>query len=78
MVSILVIVVKRHHVNVNPYKAKHLIGVGLKFQKCSPYCHGGKYGGMQVDMVPEEELRVPHLSLQAVGREDHTLHDLSI
>ena len=30
------IVMKRHHGHGNYYKGKHLIGVGLEFQKLSP------------------------------------------
>jgi len=36
------ITVKRHHDHSNSYKGKHLIGAGLKFQRCSPLLTGGK------------------------------------
>ena len=37
------------------------------------HCHyGRKHGGMQADMVLEEELRVLHLGLKAARRLDST------
>ena len=52
---------KRHNDHGNSYKGKYLSGAGLH------YCHGGKHGGMQADMVLEKDLRVLHLDLQAAG-----------
>jgi hypothetical protein len=35
------------------HKRKHLIMAGLQFRDLAHYCHGGKHGGMQADMVLE-------------------------
>ena len=55
--------VKRHYEHGNFYKENHLIGTGLQFRGLLHYCHGGKHGGLQGDLVPEE-LRVLYLDLQ--------------
>ena len=35
---------------------KHCIEADLQFRGLVHYCHGGKHGGMQADMVAEEVL----------------------
>jgi hypothetical protein len=47
------IAVKRHHDQGHSYIRKHFGGAGLQFQSLVYYYHGGKYGGMQADMVLE-------------------------
>jgi hypothetical protein len=36
------------------YKGKHFIEAGLQFRGLVLYCHGGKHGGTEADMVLEE------------------------
>ena len=60
----------RHHDQGNSYKGQHLTGAGLQFQRFSPLklwqeTHGREHGSVQAHMVPEKELRVLHLDLQA-------------
>jgi len=63
------IAVKRHHDHCNSYKGKHLIVAGLQCRDLVHFCHGGKHGGMQADMVLRKELTVLYLDQQAAGRE---------
>ena len=44
------------------------MGLAYSFKGLVHYCHGAKRGGMQAEMVLEEELRVLYLSPQAVGK----------
>ena len=60
---------KSHCDHSNSYKGKHLTGAGLQFSDLVHCHHGGKHGGMQVDVVLEKELRVLHLGQQEAGRE---------
>jgi hypothetical protein len=48
------------------------LGLAYRFRDFIHYQHGGKHGGMQVDMALEEQ-RVLHLDLQAAGREKEKL-----
>jgi len=45
------------------------LGMAYGFRVLGCYCHGGKHGVMQADMVLKKEPRLPHLDLQAAGRE---------
>ena len=63
------IAVKRHHDHGNFYNGKHLTGAGLQLRGLGHHRHGGKHGGIQADMVLEEELRVLHLDPWAAGIE---------
>lgn len=51
------ITVKRHHNHSNSYKGQHLIGAGLKFQRCSPLLTLWEDGSAQADIVLEKDLR---------------------
>jgi hypothetical protein len=55
---------KKHHDHSNSYKGKHLIGVGLQFQRFSPLS-----APQEADMVLKKELRDLHSDPQATGRE---------
>lgn len=65
---------KRHHELGNSDKGTHLIGAGLQLTGLVLYW----YGDTQADIVPEKELRVLHLDLQAAEGYDHTRPSLSI
>ena len=69
MVLSFFIAVKTHHDHGNSYKGKHFTGAGLQFRGLVYYHYGRKHGGMQADMVLEEELRALHLDQQAAGRD---------
>ena len=59
-------VAKRHHDHSNSDKGKHLTGPGLpSFRGVVHHHYGRKHGSVQADMVPEKELRVLRLDLQA-------------
>ena len=45
------------------------LGLAYSFRGLVHYHHGRKHGGMQADMVLEEELRALHLDQQAAGRD---------
>lgn len=40
------------------WKCLFHLGVAFSFRGLVHYCHGGKHGDIQVDTVPEKELRV--------------------
>ena len=61
--------VKIHHDRSNSSKGKHVIRAVLQFRGLVHYHHGGKHGGMQVDMVLGMLLRVLHLYPQAAERD---------
>jgi hypothetical protein len=61
--------VKRHHGHSNSYNRKHLNGEAYSFRDLAYYCHGGKHGSVQADMVLEKEPGVLHVDPQAAGRE---------
>jgi hypothetical protein len=63
------IAVKRHHDCSNSCKGKLLIEAGLQLRGLVPYCHKGKRGGMQADMVLEKALRVLHPDQHVAGSE---------
>jgi hypothetical protein len=48
------------------------LGLAYSFRGLVHYHHCRKHGGMQADMVLEEELRVLHLGLKAARRLDST------
>lgn len=50
------------------WKCLFHLGVAFSFRGLVHYCHGGKHGDIQVDTVPEKELRVLDLDLKAVRR----------
>jgi hypothetical protein len=52
----LSIAMQRHHDHSDSYKEKY--SIGLPFRVLVHYCHGGKHGGMQADMVLEWYLRI--------------------
>lgn len=68
---------KRHPDHRNTYKAKYLIGAGLGLVH---YCHGGKLGSIQVDMVLELEMRGLHFDFHSAEEAImcHTGQNLSI
>jgi hypothetical protein len=43
--------------NKRKEQEKHLIGSGLQFRDLGHFCHGGKHGDMQADMVLGRYLR---------------------
>ena len=59
------IALKRHYDYSKSCKGKHLFVASLQFRGLVHYCHGGKHGGTQADMVLRRQLRVLHQDLQA-------------
>lgn len=57
----------QNSIHSNSYK-KYLIGLVYSFRSLVNYNHGGKHGGIQVDMVLEK-LQVLHLDVYAEGRQ---------
>lgn len=55
--------VKGHHDNSNTYKRKSLIGAGLLFRGLIHYCHDGKCGSAQEDVMLERSWLVFHVLL---------------
>lgn len=60
--------VKRHPDHSNSYRGKHVIGAGLQFRRLAHYCHGGKHGSVQAEMVLEMQLGILHLDWQQEER----------
>ena len=56
---------KGQHDHGNSYNRKLLIGNSYHFRDLFHYCHGGKHGGNQADMVLEQELGVLYFDPEA-------------
>jgi hypothetical protein len=56
---------KRDRDHSNSYEEKHLTGAGLQFRGLVCFCHGGKHGGIQPDMLLDRDLRTLHLDSEA-------------
>ena len=61
---------KRHHDHGNFYKGKHLIWIGLQFQRISTLLSWQEACDTQADMILEKNPNSLHLYQQAAGREN--------